>query len=451
MKKYIVIPANTDLNRGDQALVWESIRVAKEAGLIGEYYLMDSGETEEERILQSSQSLQEGYQFIRRILPHPGRGEKEGQNQFYSKKQLVKWGLRAFKDGISRAMLLSKFKIVNRLGYSFLNAEEKKSLEIIKDADAVIVKGGGFIHSYGGITAPYYIFYSLYNILLAKKYKKKIFIMPNSFGPFKGIFVPFLVKKALNNVEFISARERISSEQLGKVLNKRISVYPDLGFFLEESKGEKIDSLIYRKNIPFGQKQIVAITVRPYRFPKSENPNLLYKKYIKSIADTIIWLNNKGFFVLLVSQTLGPSSHEDDRKAIKDVLNNLNNTENVEVIEEMDLNCRDLKFLYGQVDYLIGTRFHSVIFSISSNTPAIAISYGGNKGEGIMKEIGLQDFEIPIEKVSFSVLTQKFEELRNNKKYYLDKVAKYMEKAKKEREYLIETIRQLYKYGDSDK
>lgn len=162
-------------------------------------------------------------------------------------------------------------------------------------------------------------------------------------------------------------------------------------------------------------------------------------------------MNNKGFFVLLVSQTLGPSSHEDDRKAIKDVLNNLNNTENVEVIEEMDLNCRDLKFLYGQVDYLIGTRFHSVIFSISSNTPAIAISYGGNKGEGIMKEIGLQDFEIPIEKVSFSVLTQKFEELRNNKKYYLDKVAKYMEKAKKEREYLIETIRQLYKYGDSDK
>lgn len=142
MKKYIVIPANTDLNRGDQALVWESIRVAKEAGLIGEYYLMDPGETEEERILQSSQSLQEGYQFIRRILPHPGRGEKEGQNQFYSKKQLVKWGLRAFKDGISRAMLLSKFKIVNRLGYSFLNAEEKKSLEIIKDADAVIVKGG---------------------------------------------------------------------------------------------------------------------------------------------------------------------------------------------------------------------------------------------------------------------------------------------------------------------
>lgn len=30
MKKVILIPSNTDLNRGDQALVWESIRIIED-------------------------------------------------------------------------------------------------------------------------------------------------------------------------------------------------------------------------------------------------------------------------------------------------------------------------------------------------------------------------------------------------------------------------------------
>ena len=37
--KYIIIPGCSDLNRGDQALVWETKRVAEDAGFKGDYYL----------------------------------------------------------------------------------------------------------------------------------------------------------------------------------------------------------------------------------------------------------------------------------------------------------------------------------------------------------------------------------------------------------------------------
>ena len=39
MNKYIVLPDCSDLNRGDQALVWETIRLAKDAGFDGKYYI----------------------------------------------------------------------------------------------------------------------------------------------------------------------------------------------------------------------------------------------------------------------------------------------------------------------------------------------------------------------------------------------------------------------------
>lgn len=43
MNKYILLPANSDLNRGDQALVWETKRVAEKAGYNGEFFMLADG------------------------------------------------------------------------------------------------------------------------------------------------------------------------------------------------------------------------------------------------------------------------------------------------------------------------------------------------------------------------------------------------------------------------
>ena len=42
-KQYIIIPSCSDLNRGDQALVWETKRFAEECGFVGEYNMMSKG------------------------------------------------------------------------------------------------------------------------------------------------------------------------------------------------------------------------------------------------------------------------------------------------------------------------------------------------------------------------------------------------------------------------
>lgn len=39
MKKYIIIPRCSDLNRGDQVLVWETKHIAERAGYKGTFYL----------------------------------------------------------------------------------------------------------------------------------------------------------------------------------------------------------------------------------------------------------------------------------------------------------------------------------------------------------------------------------------------------------------------------
>ena len=44
MSKYLIIPDCGDQNRGDQALVWETKRLAEDAGFVGKYIMIASTE-----------------------------------------------------------------------------------------------------------------------------------------------------------------------------------------------------------------------------------------------------------------------------------------------------------------------------------------------------------------------------------------------------------------------
>ena len=73
-----------------------------------------------------------------------------------------------------------------------------------------------------------------------------------------------------------------------------------------------------------------------------------------------------------------------------------------------------MKKIYSELDYLAGTRFHSVIFSLASLVPSVAITYGGNKGDGIMQDFNLSEYAIPIDRIDGNLLIGKFQSLIKN-------------------------------------
>lgn len=437
---YVVIPTNTDLNRGDQALVWESVRLSQEAGLSGRCYLFTSGETDEEIAMQTQQTRELGYDFLAPILRHPGRGSSTGgHGHFYAKQQIIMWGLRALFDGLSSATLLSDAAFIRSFGKLFLDEGRKRTFEVMSTAKAVIVKGGGFIHSYGGMTAPYHIYYMLFHILLALKLGRPVVVMPNSFGPFEGLYVSKMTRSILGRCDAIFARESISARELGALLEHDVPVFPDLAFFLQQSQDSKMRDYLLSNGVPLDSTVCVGITVRPYRFPKSEAPLDEYRSYVNAMSGFIEWLSDEGYHPVLVAHTLGPSVHEDDRVAIKDIVAKLRTT-NYSIIDDQHLTCRDLKALYGQLDFLVGTRFHSVIFAMALGVPSLAIAYGGNKGQGIMGDIGLADYAVPIEGLSAPYLKSRFCDLVANEATVKDLIRVYVQKSAKQRECLKSLI-----------
>ena len=421
MKKVILIPSNTDLNRGDQALVWESIRIVEDVYGKNNVECIIMGDLDSnDAIMQNRQTEKLGYRMIDTLLKHPGRRfvKRKKDSESYSKLTMLQWGTQAFIDYCRSFLLLSTKSVFQQIGEFFLSNTQKKTLETIKTADAIFVKGGGFLHSYGVITDIYYIYYLTYHIRLAEALGKKVIVLPNSIGPLRNNNARKIVTKCLNKCLMVTVRENMSKNCLDNI-GVKSRLFPDLGFYLAPAERD-MTTYLEAHGVPMEKKKVV-ITLRPYRFQGFKNPIELYNNYIAGVKALVDYLVKNEYHVTFMAHTLGPSSHENDTLAIKKVMDNL--TEelllNVTFIEDFDLNCRDVEKIYSYYDYMIGTRFHSVIFSLNVNVPSIAIAYGGNKGKGIMNVLGNDDFSIDMDKIHKETLVGIFKNLDANREKYL--------------------------------
>ena len=212
---------------------------------------------------------------------------------------------------------------------------------------------------------------------------------------------------------------------------------PDLAFNLKPAQLDK-DEVFAAYNIPADRK-VVAITVRPYRFPDASDPKAAYEFFKRGVTDFVEWLYEQGYIAVFVNHTLAVNSHENDYACITEVAKMLPEG-HYRVISNSDYDCQDLKRLYSFCDYIVGTRFHSVIFSLASGVPGLAISYVGNKSVGIMADMGLADYVLHIGSVTSDELEAKFTALVRNEGDVKDKLEAYMATMSAERAALVKLI-----------
>ena len=430
----VIISAASDLNRGDQALLWQAKQVIDDALGIKKYYVFG---IDNENLKQSEN---EGFETLEPILHHPSYHIKAKSSIRYTPGTLVKWGSVACLDFIRCMLILhggSKFADL------LLSGEQKRTFDLLANADIVAVKGGGFIHAYGAVTDPYYIFYSLFHARLAAKLGRKVVILPNSFGPFKGPGIATQVRNALNKCSLVTTRESISTQALSEIGVSKALQFPDMAFLLEKDGCELVERLANEYSLNEGDNKI-AITVRPYRFPELENGQQAYTNYVDAFAKFSDWLVQEGYRVFFVVQTYSfKNTHENDYECVKHVMERMK--EKAECIHSEALDCRSIKALYAKFNLLVGTRFHSVIFSVSEGVPSIALSYSGNKTTGIMKDMGLDAYVLNAGSISFDDLKEKFTLLLDNREQYSLTVDTYRKAALVEYERLKDCIRALIK------
>jgi colanic acid/amylovoran biosynthesis protein len=405
----LIVPECTDVNRGDQALVWEAARLLQESGVVEAVRLLDGSETAEERAPLIGQSLAAGYPVLKGLRRHPRRGRNR-RDEHLADRLPARLRMMACAGGDFVASLLfllcAPCPALARLG---LSAAGRETYDAFRAAHVVVVKGGGFLHAYGGLTGLYYIWYQLYYFLLALRLGKPVVVLPNSYGPFLGPGVRLLLRWVLTRCRLIWAREGRSAAMVAAELGLTVPVAPDMAFSLVPASRATGEAICRQAGVPLGTVPCVGITVRPYRFPQAADPGASYTRYLAAIAALVRHIAARGWHPVLVTHVIGPNAHEDDRLAIEAVRQQLGDTPHSWIDSPGD--CRAQAAIYGCFDYLVGTRFHSVIFALTAGVPSLAIAYGGNKGEGIMTDMGLADYVLPIDTITPEALLARFDQL----------------------------------------
>lgn len=433
----VIVPANAEPNPGDRALVWEGVRFLREGDLADEVVLLNPTD---DPVIPDEAAQPEGCRWVPALLRPPRRGRSKNTERLRDRPQallgMIFWAALDFLRG-ELVTLCAPWPWLARL---FLSTDQVPAYRAIHQAELIAVKGGGFLHADPGLRLPYHTWWMLFYFRLAQRLRKPVVVLPNSFGPFGSGTVRRQMRRTLAACRFLSARETFSAEMLSELIGRPVPVYPDHGYYLEPAPQAVGEAICRAAGVPLGEKPCFGFTVRPHRFVEVESDKAAaYDRFLDAIAELAREVARRGYHPVLITHSRGPTAHENDRVALQAVHDRLSDLPHSWV--DHSGNCREVKAIYGCLDYLVGTRFHSVIFAQALGVPCLAIAYSGNKAQGIMNDMGLGEYVLPIAEVSFETLKARLEALLANEATVRERMAAWLEQLEPGRAAMMTAVR----------
>lgn len=305
-----------------------------------------------------------------------------------------------------------------------------RMIKEIKNADIVILGGGGIVSrvvAYGSKSKIFFPEGKLIHIvgIFSKLMHKKVLYYGIGATSFSDPLTKMFVILSMRFADVIVTRDELSKKRIKDMfaIKKGIKVEPDLAFDMSITKKERISDILGMEKIDQG-KFLIGIT---WRFIETQHINKAGLETIAHIIDKIgVKYGAKvEFFFIPMSQRWGRII-ENDVMVYKEIKKRLKNKYELKVTTK-NYRPEDIKGIISVCDFLIGMRFHSIIFAYLTNTPFIGIEYDDKitqflrstkKSDKGIKLVQLSEERIMKKICEVIDLTKKSENLQNIKDFY---------------------------------
>ena len=239
------------------------------------------------------------------------------------------------------------------------------------------------------------------NLIFAELAGKKTFMYGSSVGPFNTPWVKKWAKFLFERMSYICVREDVSLEYLKELnlKNKNVTSSLDAAIQRDISTDNAIE--LYQ-NAGFDLNKInVGITPLAYPwYPKEIRNEETQEKIEENIVKVIneITKNNDTnvfFFPQLFSLIDNDEIGKNDMPIIKSIISKVDKPEYCFILPN-DYDSDVQQSMISKLDYFIGMRYHSIIFSIKMGIPVVGICYE-HKASGFLGKVGLKELIINLE------------------------------------------------------
>lgn len=278
-----------------------------------------------------------------------------------------------------------------------------------RKADVIIGTPGGYINS------NYTIKNSLSIYKIAKFFGKKTAIYSQSIGPLNAKDAIFFKKLMKHSIDLLYVRDNYSFKILNdlNIAKNKFKLTKDAAFLLEHQNIEKATS------------KKVAISVREWNYDARNKTS--FKNIIIEFVKTCI---NKGCTIDFLSTCQGLKIYKDDSKLAQEIYDCLEPAyqNKVSVLNDYFL-FNDFYKKLEEYEFVVGTRLHMCITSLTKNIPAFNISYEV-KGKECFEYLGLSDYSIDYNedpekaRIAFNNFIDNSDKIRNDLKLIVPKIHK---------------------------
>lgn len=334
---------------------------------------------------------------------------KDEEKSIY-KFDILPWNLRTklrLLDFPSRLFI----KKGGRYGYL-----EENIRSIIKNTDFFIdISGYGLSSQWGLYSSIDY----LLNIIMAKKHSVPYYIFPQSIGPFDyplqdKIFLFPLMKLYLKYPKRIFLREKQGLWWVQKFSKKNAEISYDI---VLQNKEYDLSN-IYNKHVHLKNIKIESNTVGivpNLRVIERANPDDIYSIYYSLINRLIN--AKKTIYILRHSY--------EDLEICEKIKNLFPDNKSVKLIQD-DLSAIELENIIRQFNFVIASRYHSIIHSYKNGIPALVIGWATKYFE-LLENFNQLDYFFDIRKsIDINKINNKLDNLIQNYKYKKEKIANKM-------------------------
>ncbi len=243
------------------------------------------------------------------------------------------------------------------------------------------------------------------NIIIARKFGMPMYIFPQSIGPFdyemakKQVINP-LMETYLQYPEVICPREVEGVESLTPYT--RDNVQREFDIVLQKQGYDIRNIYLDKPNLRYEKIQSDAVGIVPNSkvFEHADHEDL-YSLYDAAIEKLLS--ENRTIYILRHSV--------EDLDLCRNIKRQFRNNERVILLED-ELNAIELEHIINQFDFLIGSRYHSLIHAYKNHTPVITIGWAikyksllrdFNQGEYFFEgreKINEKEFTVAVSKMS---------------------------------------------------
>jgi len=404
--KFMLTHCYTDHNKGDAAIIVSTIQLIKKLDENAEINLLSTFGPKDYRFKTEHEFVKE---FSNKIYPglfHVPEPLIRGSEW----SRLLSYILIMLK---SLVLLITKQPIILS---AFYTKNEIEGINKFIDSDIILSKGGSYLTAQNtSLRQSLSLISLLYPFFLSRRYKKKIVIFSQSLGPIKGKFNQWITKVALSKIDACYLREKVCVEtykeisNIGEVIG--FKYIPDSAFSLSlDKKYSEFDLPINSSFFNVG----FTLVDHAFKYISSDKDRLckieIYKNAV--VKSMIHLIEDKNAYIHIFPQVISDNSHlgHSDVKISKEVEQTLSQLGYADRVKYYyyDFNSMQLKNMYSNMDIFIGTRLHSVIFSLSCNVPSINIAYHGTKSQGILSGIeGFEELVLSIDTLTEDILIAK--------------------------------------------